>query len=137
MNKLFHSDKIEVRDSSIHGRGIFAKEDIKSGEMLEECHYIVIDDGNTHDMPLYKWRRLPATNEEIDNRKFPWPTSEDFEKYTIVLGFGTIYNSVLNEEEKSVKWETDLDKDIYRFFTVKDVKKDEELLLYYHNGKFN
>ena len=25
---------------------------------------------------------------------------------------------------------------IYRFFTVKDVKKDEELLLYYHNGKF-
>tara|TARA_R100000008_G_C3527665_1_gene137475 strand:+ start:291 stop:704 length:414 start_codon:yes stop_codon:yes gene_type:complete len=137
MNKLFRSDKIEVRNSSIHGRGVFAREDIKGGEMLEECHYIVIDDGNTHDMPLYKWRRLPATNEEIDNRKFPWPTSEDFEKYTIVLGFGTIYNSVLNEEEKSVKWETDLDKDIYRFFTVKDVKKDEELLLYYHNGKFN
>ena len=46
MNKLFHSDKIEVRDSSIHGRGIFAREDIKGGEMLEECHYIVIDDGN-------------------------------------------------------------------------------------------
>ena len=54
MNKLFHSDKIEVRDSSIHGRGIFAKEDIKSGEMLEECHYIVIDKNNTHNIPLYK-----------------------------------------------------------------------------------
>ena len=43
MNKLFHSNKIEVRDSSKHGRGVFAKEDIKSGEMLEECHYIVVD----------------------------------------------------------------------------------------------
>jgi len=137
VSKLFHSNKIEVRDSSIHGRGIFAKEDIKSGEILEECHYIVIDDGNTHDMPLYKWRRLPPTNEEIDNRKFPWPKGEDFEKFTLPLGFGCMYNSAIDEEKRSVKFETDLDKDIYRFFTVNDVKKDEELLLYYHDGKFN
>ena len=34
MNKLFRSDKIEVRNSSIHGRGVFAREDIKGGEML-------------------------------------------------------------------------------------------------------
>ena len=137
MNKLFHNNKIEVRDSSIHGRGVFAKEDIKSGEILEECHYIVYDDGNTYDIPIYKWRRLTDSNIQIDERKFPWPKGEDFEKYTIVLGFGSIYNSVLNEEERSVNWENDLDRDIYRFFTVKDVKKDEELLLYYHNGKFN
>ena len=137
MNKLFHINKIEVRDSSIHGRGVFAKEDIKSGEMLEECHYIVVDDGNSHDMPLYKWRRLPPTNKEIDERKFPWPEGEDFEKFAIALGFGSIYNSAIDEEERSVNWETDLDKDVYRYFTVKDVKKDEELLLYYKKGKFN
>ena len=136
MNKLFHSNKIEIRDSSIHGRGIFAKKDIKSGEILEECHYIMIDDGNTHDMPLYKWRRLPSTNEKIGVYKFGWPKGDDFEKYTIVLGFGSIYNSGIDEEERSVDWEIDLDKDIYRFFTIRDVKKDEELLLYYHNGKF-
>jgi len=136
MNKLFHNNKIEVRDSSIHGRGVFAKEDIKSGEILEECHYIVVDDGNSHDMPLYKWRRLTDSNIQIDERKFQWPKGEDFEKYTIPFGFGTIYNSVLNEEERSVNWENDLDRDIYRFFTTRDVKKDEELLLYYHNGKF-
>ena len=137
MNKLFHINKIEVRDSSIHGRGVFAKEDIKSGEMLEECHYIVVDDGNSHDMPLYKWRRLPPTNKEIDERKFPWPEGKDFEKFAIALGFGSIYNSAIDEEERSVNWETDLDKDVYRYFTVKDVKKDEELLLYYKKGKFN
>ena len=136
MNKLFHSNKIEVRDSSIHGRGIFAKEDIKSGEMLEECHYIVVDDGNTYDIPIYKWRRLPPTNKEIRLYKFRWPKGEDFEKYTIVLGFGSIYNSGIDEEERSVDWEIDLDKDIYKFFTIRDVKKDEELLLYYNNGKF-
>ena len=136
MNKLFHSNKIEIRDSSIHGRGVFAKEDIKSDEMLEECHYIVVDDGNTYDMPIYKWRRLPPTNKEIRVYKFGWPKGDDFEKYTIVLGFGSIYNSGIDEEERSVNWETDLDKDIYRFFTIRDVKKDEELLLYYHNGKF-
>jgi|TARA_B100001964_G_C14016353_1_gene501738 hypothetical protein len=137
MNKLFHSNKIEVRDSSKHGRGVFAKEDIKSGEMLEECHYIVVDDGNTHDMPIYKWRRLRSSNKEIRLHQFGWPKGDDFEKHTIALGFGSIYNSGIDEEERSVNWESDLDKDVYRFFTIKDVKKNEELLLYYHKGKFN
>ena len=39
-SKLYKNNKLEVRESPIHGYGVFAKEDIKKGELLEECHYI-------------------------------------------------------------------------------------------------
>ena len=36
--------KIIVKESSIHGLGVFARQDIAAGETLERCAYIVIDD---------------------------------------------------------------------------------------------
>ena len=37
-------DKIYVSESKISGRGVFAKEDIKAGEILEECHFIELNE---------------------------------------------------------------------------------------------
>lgn len=34
MISSFISNKIEIRDSDIHGKGMFAKEDIKKGEIV-------------------------------------------------------------------------------------------------------
>ena len=34
-NRLFHSDKIEVRKSKIDGYGVFANEYLKKNELLE------------------------------------------------------------------------------------------------------
>ena len=42
-DKLYHNPKLEVRKSSIEGYGVFAKEDIKKGELLEECHYCTVE----------------------------------------------------------------------------------------------
>ena len=36
--------KIRVGDSPVHGQGVFAIVDIASGEVVERCPYIVIDD---------------------------------------------------------------------------------------------
>ena len=51
-DKLYHNPKLEVRKSFIEGYGVFAKEDIKRGELLEECHYCeleaYVDDDNFH-----------------------------------------------------------------------------------------
>ena len=44
MSKLIYSPKLEVKISSIHGYGVFASEDIKNGEVLEECHFMSIPD---------------------------------------------------------------------------------------------
>jgi hypothetical protein len=40
---IFISNKIEVRDSLTHGRGVFAKEDINEGEIIENCHFTILE----------------------------------------------------------------------------------------------
>ena len=114
-NKLFSSDKIEVRESTLEGYGVFAKEDIKSGEVLEECHYVEV-----------------GSDGDVDRYKFNWPRgTENPEKVVLPLGFGSIYNTVINEDEKTVDWKTNLELDIFVFYTIKDIKKDDEILTYY------
>ena len=40
-HNLFNSNKIKIDRSNISGRGVFAKEDIKLGTLLEQCHFII------------------------------------------------------------------------------------------------
>ena len=42
--------KIIVKESSIHGLGVFARQDIAAGETLERCAYIVIDDDDLQEV---------------------------------------------------------------------------------------
>ena len=42
-DEIYQSGKIEIKKSELHGYGLFANQDIKSGELLEECHFIEID----------------------------------------------------------------------------------------------
>ena len=73
-SKLIPPSKIYVDKSSLKGRGVFAKEDIKSGEIIEECHFIIC--GCPQDMKDDELRRYaftitfkkdasPEVNEEI------------------------------------------------------------------------
>jgi len=113
--KLFHSDKIEVRKSTLQGYGVFAKEIIDNGEILEECHYVEVQ-----------------SSEEVDRYKYNWPKGEDFKKYVLSLGYGSIYNTAIPVDKKNTDWKTDLDNDILIFYTIKDVKKNSELLVDYN-----
>ena len=113
--KLFHSNKIEIRKSSLQGYGVFTNEDIKNGELLEECHYITVEEDN-----------------EVDRYLFNWPRSGDCEKYVLPLGFGSMYNAAIPADKQNTDWETDLDNNIVVFHTIKDVKKDTELLVNYN-----
>ena len=38
--RLFRNMDLEVRTSSIHGRGVFATREIPANAILEECHFI-------------------------------------------------------------------------------------------------
>lgn len=117
---MFHSNKIEVRKSPLQGYGVFTKEDIKSGELLEECHYLEVPD-----------------DERIARYYYNWPRGEKFQKYTVPLGFGCIYNGISTSgQEANVEWTTDVDKDIFIYTAIKDIKKGNELLLDYDYGEY-
>ena len=112
---LILNEKIEVRKSPIHGWGVFAKEDIKSGEILEESYFIIL--------PIQKGELSPLL---LDYRfNFPRFNSE----YQVIpFGFSCIYN---HSNEANAKWETDEENQLFIFETIRDIKRDEEICTYY------
>ena len=94
--KLYKNPKIEIRLSKLvtdqPEYGVFASDDIKKGELLEECHWIPFD---------------PIANKGFSNYNFRWP--KDGEKRTvssaIVLGYGAIFNHSI--DNPNANYETD------------------------------
>ena len=129
-NKLYQYSKIEIRKSSIHGYGVFAKEDLKNGELLEECHHIRTTLLQNQDCdckkkyPYKKYQYNYPYNKTYDENK-------PFQYETLVLGYGSIYNSSISDGENNAEFDTDLDNNIFIFRTIKDIKKDQEILIYY------
>tara|TARA_Y100001937_G_scaffold128103_1_gene202503 strand:- start:584 stop:1654 length:1071 start_codon:yes stop_codon:yes gene_type:complete len=120
--KLLKNKKIEVKQSNIHGYGVFANEDIKSGEILEECNYTNV---------------LGAEN-NLHNYAYHWPSAIQCafveEKTTMPFGYACIYNSSNSKEDANADWECDIENDIYVFKAKKDIKAGEEILVYYGGG---
>ena len=118
---LFKNNKLQIRKSPIHGYGVFAKSNITKNELLEECHYVRLEDGFGSEIDTYSYTWPKKRNDENQNRKF------DF--HTIVFGYAPLYNTSKTADTKNINWYTD--GDIYVFEAIKDIEKDEELLIYY------
>jgi SET domain-containing protein len=108
--------KIEVRDSNIHGKGVFAKQFIKRGEILEECHYIKLQENDYNKVDI-----------ELRKYIFAWPIYTN-DSMVIALGYGSIYN---HSKKNNATWKTDLDKNCFIFYAIKDIKMDEEIFIDY------
>ena len=125
-NKLFKSDKITIQKSNIHGYGVFANQDIKSGELLEECHFIEIDN--------------PKNN--LAEYAFDWPNPQqvpfvDKKLITMPFGYACMYNSSTDRKTRNAKWSCDLENNLYVFSATKDIKSGEEIFTYYGGGYWN
>lgn len=116
VNRIFVSEKIEVRTSPIQGRGVFATEDIKSGETIETCHFTLLD------------QKFNEIDKKLQEYVFAWPKIAYGGKSAVVWGFGSIYN---HNRNNNADWETDEVNNLFRFFTIKDVKKNEEICTNY------
>jgi len=116
LNKLYHNIKLEVRKSTIHGYGVFAKDDIKKDELLEECFYMV----------------QPGIS-QIYNEDYiySWPKYGKSKYMTVVLGYGSMYNSSKKQNDNNAHYETDEENHIFVFRAIKDIKKDSEILIWY------
>jgi SET domain-containing protein len=113
---IFISPKIKVEKSPIHGYGVFAKEFIPSGEILETCHFWILEEKD--------FQKLDKTIQQI-SFAYPIFTSDS---HAIVLGWGSIYN---HSTENNAAWATDTENQLFKFFTVKDINPGEEILTNY------
>ena len=122
--KLYKNNKLEVRESPIHGYGVFAKENIKKGELLEECHYIKL--------------MKPIADMNIRKKMFCWPKQgkhdlkrKNVKCMTLPLGYACIYNSSSSDGKNNADWDCDAGRDIYVFKATKDILANTEILTYY------
>jgi SET domain-containing protein len=109
--------KIECRKSNIHGYGIFAREFIPAGELIERCPIIRIEQAD--------FSYLSKTT--LQKYLFDWSSPSSFAA-AFVMGYGMVYNHSYTPNAMNKKnWqESSMDH-----FAIKDIQIGEEITLNY------
>ena len=103
--------KIIVKESPVHGLGVFAAVDLAAGDTLERCAYIVIDDDDLQE------------ENRLNDYLFTSPDAAT--DYLVVMGCGMLYN---HSDKANASWEVDeTDNRFLRFYADRDIKAGEEI----------
>lgn len=117
MNIIYPSSSIYVAPSQIHGLGIFARIDIKEGEIIEESPVLLIEEDQISDL----------TKTELRFYYFAWGTG--FKQAAIGLGYASLFN---HSYEPNARYIKDMEQQVLRFVTLKDIKREEEIIVNYN-----
>jgi len=113
---IFISNKIEVKNSPINGMGVFAKAKINKGEVIENCHFTILN------------KKFSELDKKLQEYVFSWPKQEYGAKSAVVWGFGSIYN---HSRQNNADWLTDEKNNLFTFFAIKDIFEGEEICTNY------
>jgi hypothetical protein len=114
--------KIYIDKSPVHGWGVFAKETILEGEVIEECPILTL--------PIYDGESSPIL---IDYR-FNFPSgSEGWTEQVIPFGYGGLYN---HSDTPNANWYSNNEKRTFLFFATKNIEIGEEIFTYYGNESY-
>ncbi len=114
--RLYHNPKLVVGHSAVHGFGVFAREPIAAGEVLEEIPFL----------------EIPHGSDTFYDIRFRWPKREPPRAYALPLGFACIYN---HQDDPNADWETDEGLAIFRYRAVKDIAAGDEIFISYNFGE--
>ena len=107
-------NNIYLDKSDIGGRGVFAKEDIKEGDIIEIAPIILEELNNI------------LSGSTIMNYVFF--TDEDEDEYAIAFGYGSMYN---HQNDNNAYWIIDRDSLSITFKALKDIPKGSEIFVSY------
>jgi SET domain-containing protein len=113
--------KVQFKESPIHGWGVFATQDINKDEIIEVCPVLF----------------LPAKRGEINytlvDYAFQWPRTDDWQNFVVALGYGSLYN---HSNTPNANWTNDVENKTFIFFSTKPIKKGEEIFIYYGDENY-
>ena len=118
---MIYNSKIYIDQSPVHGWGVFAKQDIKSGEFIEECPVLTL--------PILKGDVTPLL---IDYR-FNWPQGDEWEEQVVALGFGSLYN---HSNNSNAAWISSDARKCFIFYATRDIKEGEEIFVWYGDENY-
>lgn len=118
MSKINSSPKIyvDVSRNKKMGRGVFAKDKISKGELIERCPIIVL--------PEYETSIIETS--QLVNYTYFFGINKD--KPCIVLGCGSLYN---HSTQPNAVYKPKLRKQVVDFVAIRSIKKGEEITVSY------
>jgi len=121
MKKLYPASKIYVAQSKIKngGRGVFASQNIKKGEIIEVCSLIIVPKND-----------LSNLRESILVTYFFY-FGKKKERLAVVLGFGSLYN---HSYTPNAIYKIKHTENTMNFIASSDIKKDSEITFNYKYG---
>ena len=117
------TEKVEVREASLHGLGVFSTELIKKNEIFESAPVIQFDQFTmVHLFDLHGYRHI------LHDYVFSFNG-----KAAIALGMGSIYNHSNDNANASHRMNTPVPS--IEFVAKRDIQPGEEILIHYWKGK--
>lgn len=108
----------EVKRTPSKGLGIFAIEDIKSGDLIEKAPIL----------QLTPTERKHAAKTILNHYMYPWRSTRSA---SVVFGYGSIYNHSFTP---NADWKQDFRSSQMTYRAIKDIQKGEEITINY-NGE--
>lgn len=118
---MISNSKIYVDKSPVHGLGVFARQNINSGDIIEECPVLTL--------PILKGESTPLL---IDYR-FNWPQGHEWEEQVIALGYGSLYN---HSDNPNAIWVSSNNRKSFIFYATKDIKENDEIFVWYGDENY-
>jgi SET domain-containing protein len=113
--------KIYIDNSPVHGLGVFAKEKINEGELIEECTILTLPIQKGEDSNLF-----------IDYR-FNFPSGPEWQEQVLAMGYGVIYN---HSNTPNAYWYSNNEKRTFLFVALRDIEVGEEIFTYYGDESY-
>ncbi len=115
---IYPPKKIYIRSSKIpkSGKGVFASEAIKKGEIIEVAPILILEFADFVDT---KWNLLFEYYFWLDDY------------VVLALGYGSLYN---HSKEANAKYEIKKDEATITFTAIKDITKDQEIYFDYNGS---
>ena len=100
------------------GRGVFARRDIRKGEMIERAPVV----------PMSK-DDIPASGGVPDGYVLEWRDDMEGEEYALVLGYVMLYN---HGKDPNIHLDSDFDNEMIEVTALRDIAAGEELTWNYN-----
>ena len=123
-NPRHFQKKVEVKESTVSGWGVFAVERIDKHEIFESCPLILF-----HKVILDDYYRMHGTDRHmLDDYLFKWKGGN----MAIALGYGSVYN---HSNEPNATFRSRTDTSVIECISRRDIEPGEEIFIHYLLGK--
>ena len=110
---MFFTNKIYIKDTNKIGRGVFASDNIKEGEIIEIAPILVLQFTDFVDT---RWNLLFEYYFWLDD------------EVVLALGYGSLYN---HSKDANAKYEINIKEKSITFTSTREIKKGEEIFFNY------